>query len=50
MVLYAVSSISKVSVGELSREIWPYLLGIFTVLVAVAYLPGLSLWLVDLVR
>lgn len=50
MVLYAVSSISKVSVGELSREVWPYLLGIFTVLVAVAYLPGLSLWLVDLVR
>lgn len=50
MVLYAVSSISKVSVGDLSREVWPYLLGIFVVLVAVAYLPGLSLWLVGVVR
>ncbi|MCG6929621.1 MAG: TRAP transporter large permease, partial [Desulfofustis sp.] len=39
MCLYAVSSITKLSIGELTREIWPYLLGIFAVLLAVAFIP-----------
>ena len=45
MCLYAVSSISKVSIGELSREVTPYLLGIFAVLLAVTYIPGITTWL-----
>lgn len=45
MCLYAVSSISKVSVGNLSRELWPYLLGIFAVLLLISFFPALSLWL-----
>ncbi len=49
MCLYAVSSITKLSIGELSREMWPYLLGIFFVLLAVAFIPAISLWLPDLV-
>ena len=49
MSLYAVSSISGVSVGALSRELWPYLLGIFLVLLVIAYVPGLTLWLPRLV-
>ena len=32
MCLYAVSSITKLSIVELSKEMWPYLLGIFLVL------------------
>lgn len=48
MCLYAVSSITKLSIGELSKEIWPYLLGIFLVLLAVAYIPSVSLWLPNL--
>ena len=49
MCLYAVSSITKLSIGELTREIWPYLLGIFAVLLAVAFIPEISLWLPNLI-
>lgn len=45
MCLYAVSSITGVSIGELTKEMWPYLLGIFIVLLAVAFIPEISLWL-----
>ena len=45
MCLYAVSSITGLSIGELTREMWPYLLGIFIVLLAVAFIPPISLWL-----
>ena len=48
MCLYAVSSITKLSIGELSKEMWPYLLGIFMVLLAVAFFPQISLWLPNL--
>lgn len=49
MCLYAVSSITGVSIWELSKEMWPYLLGIFLVLLAVAFVPSISLWLPNLV-
>jgi C4-dicarboxylate transporter DctM subunit len=49
MCLYAVSSITGLSIGELTREMWPYLLGIFLVLLAVAFIPSISLWLPNLV-
>ena len=49
MCLYAVSSITKLSIGELSREMWPYLTGIFIVLLAVAFVPQISLWLPNLI-
>ena len=45
MSLYAVSSISGVPIGPLTREMWPYLLGIFLVLLIVTFLPHFSLWL-----
>jgi len=48
MCLYAVSSITGLSIGELSREMWPYLLGIFLVLLAVSFVPPISLWLPNL--
>ena len=48
MCLYAVSSITKLSIGDLSREMWPYLLGIFLVLLSVAFIPQISLWLPNL--
>jgi C4-dicarboxylate transporter DctM subunit len=49
MCLYAVSSITGVSIGDLTKEMWPYLLGIFIVLLAVAFIPSISLWLPNLV-
>ena len=48
MCLYAVSSITNLSIGELTKEIWPYLVGIFLVLLAVAFIPPISLWLPNL--
>ncbi|MCP4021211.1 MAG: TRAP transporter large permease [Desulfobacteraceae bacterium] len=48
MCLYAVSSITGVSVADLSKEMWPYLLGIFIVLLAVAFIPQICLFLPDL--
>ena len=45
MSLYAVSSISGVPIGPLTREMWPYLLGIFLVLLIMTFFPDFSLWL-----
>lgn len=48
MSLYAVSSISGVSVIELSKEVLPYVLGISLVLLAIAFWPPLSMTLPNL--
>ena len=45
MSLYAVASISGLSIWELSHEMWPYLVGIFMVLLAITFIPQVSLWL-----
>ena len=45
MSLYAVATISGVSIGRLSKELWPYLLGIFIVTLLITYIPEISLWL-----
>ncbi|RAH98422.1 ABC transporter permease [Acuticoccus sediminis] len=49
MVLFAVSSISGLSVGRLTRALWPYLVGLMGVLVLVAVWPAVSTWLPGLV-
>jgi tripartite ATP-independent transporter DctM subunit len=43
--LYVVSSVSKVSMTEISAEIWPYLLALLVVLGVITFVPALSLWL-----
>jgi C4-dicarboxylate transporter DctM subunit len=48
MSLYAVSSISGVPLGRLSKELLPYLFGIFVCFLLVSFIPWLSLWLPDL--
>jgi tripartite ATP-independent transporter DctM subunit len=48
MCLFAVSGFSRVSIGTLSREILPYLIGIFIVTVIIAYVPQISTFLPDL--
>ena len=48
MSLYAVASISDVPVGSLAKELWPYLLGIFIVLILITYVPVFSLGIPDL--
>ncbi|WP_375457764.1 TRAP transporter large permease [uncultured Enterovirga sp.] len=43
--LYVVSSIARVPLAEISRELWPYLVALIAVLGIITYVPELSLWL-----
>ncbi|UOM35643.1 TRAP transporter large permease [Acuticoccus sp. I52.16.1] len=45
MVLFAVSSISGLSVGRLTQALWPYLVGLVGVLILVTAWPAVSTWL-----
>jgi tripartite ATP-independent transporter DctM subunit len=45
MSLYAVSSVTNVRLPALSREVLPYVIGIFAVLMLCAFWPPLSCWL-----
>ena len=49
MCLFAVTSFSKVSIGTLSKEVLPYLIGIFIVTVLIAYIPQIATFLPNLV-
>lgn len=49
MVLYAMSSVGKVPVVALSRELKPFLLAIVAVLVLITFVPGFVTWLPDAV-
>jgi C4-dicarboxylate transporter, DctM subunit len=48
MCLFAVSSFSNVNIGTLSKEVWPYLVGIFIVTVVIAYVPQIATFLPNL--
>jgi len=47
MCLFAVSNFSKVNIGALSQEVWPYLIGITLVTVLIAYVPQIATFLPD---
>ena len=49
MVLFAVSSVAKMSIGTLSRALVPYLIGLALVLLLVVSVPAVSTWLPQLV-
>ena len=48
MCLFAVSGFSKVSIGDLSKEIWPYILGILLITILIAYVPQIATFLPNL--
>jgi len=48
MVLYAMSSIAKVSIADLTRELWPFMIGIFAVLILITYAPATVTYLPSL--
>ena len=45
ILLFAVSSVSGVKVGDIVSELWPLLIAIGVVTLMVAYWPAVSLWL-----
>jgi len=49
MCLYAVSSISKVAIWPLARELWPYILALTVCLFLITYIPWLTVWIPNLV-
>jgi tripartite ATP-independent transporter DctM subunit len=49
MVLYAMSSVAKVSMVDLARELIPFIASIFVVLVLITFVPGFVTWLPNLI-
>jgi tripartite ATP-independent transporter DctM subunit len=49
MCLFAVSGFSKVGIGTLAKEVWPYLVGIFLVTIFIAYVPQIATFLPNLI-
>jgi tripartite ATP-independent transporter DctM subunit len=47
-ILFVGCAVGKVSLEQVMREIWPFYLVMFGVLMLVTYVPGISLWLVHL--
>jgi len=43
--LFIVSAISKVPLGGIIREMWPFLAVLIAVLLTCTYIPGIVLWL-----
>lgn len=48
MCLFAVDSFAKVGIMALSKQVWPYLIVIFLVTLLIAFVPGIALFLPNL--
>jgi TRAP-type C4-dicarboxylate transport system permease large subunit len=46
--LYVVAGIARISIAEITREIWPYVLALIGVLLLITFVPAISLWLPNL--
>jgi len=49
VLLFVTMTIAGVRMGEILREIWPFLLGLLAALAIITYVPALSLWLPRLI-
>jgi C4-dicarboxylate transporter DctM subunit len=47
-IMYVVCALGRISIGEFSREAWPFILALIICLFVVTYVPILSTWLPDL--
>ncbi|MFV2066981.1 MAG: TRAP transporter large permease [Pirellulales bacterium] len=47
ILLFVLAGVSQVPVRTIVRNLWPFYLTLFAMLLLVAYVPSLSLWLVD---
>ena len=46
---YVVLALSHISIAEFAREVWPFVIALVIALLFVTYMPGLALWLPNLV-
>lgn len=47
-IMYVVCSLGRVTIAEFSREAWPFMIALVTVLFLITYVPELVLWLPNL--
>jgi len=47
-IMYVVCALSKISIGQFAREVWPFIVALIIALLVVTYVPGLALWLPNL--
>jgi len=47
-IMYVVCALGKISIGEFTREVWPFVVALVFCLFIVTYIPILSTWLPDL--
>lgn len=48
VVMYVVCGLSKCTIPEFIQEVWPFLLALLVVILGATYLPGVVMWLPDL--
>jgi len=48
-IMYVVLALSRISIAEFAREVWPFVIALVTALLFVTYMPGLALWLPNVV-
>jgi tripartite ATP-independent transporter DctM subunit len=48
-IMYVVCALSKASIVEFAREVWPFIIALVIALLIVTYVPILSLWLPNLI-
>jgi C4-dicarboxylate transporter DctM subunit len=48
-IMYVVCALGHISIADFSREVWPFVAALIIALAVVTYVPGLSLWLPNLV-
>jgi C4-dicarboxylate transporter, DctM subunit len=48
MLLFVIVGAGKVSLNEILKNIWPFYIGLFCVMLLVTFVPDIALWLVDL--
>jgi TRAP-type C4-dicarboxylate transport system permease large subunit len=48
-IMYVVCALARISIGEFAREVWPFVIALVIALFLVTYIPGLAMWLPNLV-
>ena len=48
-IMYVVCALSKASIVEFAKEVWPFVIALVIALLIVTYVPILSLWLPNLI-
>jgi len=48
MLLFVISGAGKVSLNEILKNIWPFYIGLFVVMLLVTFFPDIALWLVNI--